>query len=668
MGMSSSQARLLNLTARMHQIEYKAAKLEAQKLQMANESRRVYEEYLDSLEATKIQFKTINNKGSLTNIDATYNKLVAMGYVLKMDGDDAEIVTPAIIDNYRKATDNETSFGQNNKDYFAALQTGRVDSNLMNGSVLEIYTAGQLAAALATNPTGASCRLMGDIDMTGLAYNSADITNCQIDGNGHSITGLDKALFNNVRGNSSISNLTISGSTEVSKGLLANAVNTTGTISNVKASGTIQSTRATVGGLIGLVKHGTIEYCTSSVDVTSESQAGGLVGQVLGNSTTDKVIIRECSATGDVCADNQISGGLIGQCTNADISNCASSGDVRSKYIGEVGHKATYAVVGGFIGYICGTRSGGTYQLGNTTINNCSTSSDVYSSTAGAGGFVGFAADKGGSEITNCSASGEIHYNCAASTQEGVEQLELFRDASEEWILGGFAGKIAYAQINNCDSTSTMINEWSEDINTTEQGAFVGNVMEAQVQGNNNYSNNTDLNFVGLNKSTETFDGVSIAAPNNSPVIPASAPALTQIKVNNSGADAARDLFNRMHENGYKLLAEDDPRLTHGDDPVWLRNMINEGMIYLFKPNSDNELYETSVSIDTNLQEVPDETLLRKAEAKYEADMRKIDRKDRMYDHELAALDNERNAIKSEMETLKTVAKDNVERTFKLFS
>ena len=42
MGLSSSQARLLNLTSRMHQIEYKAAKLETEKLQMANESSRVY--------------------------------------------------------------------------------------------------------------------------------------------------------------------------------------------------------------------------------------------------------------------------------------------------------------------------------------------------------------------------------------------------------------------------------------------------------------------------------------------------------------------------------------------------------------------------------------------------------------------------------------------------
>ena len=67
------------------------------------------------------------------------------------------------------------------------------------------------------------------------------------------------------------------------------------------------------------------------------------------------------------------------------------------------------------------------------------------------------------------------------------------------------------------------------------------------------------------------------------------------------------------------------------------------------------------------LREVSDETNLKKAEAKYEADMKKIDNKDRKYDTDLAALDTERNALKEEMETLKTVAKENVERTFKLF-
>jgi hypothetical protein len=77
--------------------------------------------------------------------------------------------------------------------------------------------------------------------------------------------------------------------------------------------------------------------------------------------------------------------------------------------------------------------------------------------------------------------------------------------------------------------------------------------------------------------------------------------------------------------------------------------------------------FETSVATNTGLREVTDEVALKKAEAKYEADMKKIDMKDRKFDTELAAMETERNAIKQEMETLKTVAKDNVERTFKLF-
>ena len=99
----------------------------------------------------------------------------------------------------------------------------------------------------------------------------------------------------------------------------------------------------------------------------------------------------------------------------------------------------------------------------------------------------------------------------------------------------------------------------------------------------------------------------------------------------------------------------------------WLINLLNEGILTLSKPDGKGNYYDVSVATDTNLQEVADESGLRKAEAKYEADMRRIDMKDRKYDYDLAALDNERNAIKNEMETLKTVAKDNVDRTFKLF-
>ena len=110
------------------------------------------------------------------------------------------------------------------------------------------------------------------------------------------------------------------------------------------------------------------------------------------------------------------------------------------------------------------------------------------------------------------------------------------------------------------------------------------------------------------------------------------------------------------------------PATGHEDDSTWFTNMVNAGELFIFDTNkTTGELKQISVATDTKLREVSNESLLRKAEAKYEADMKKIDNKDRKYDTDLAALDTERNAIKEEMDTLKTVAKENVERTFKLF-
>ena len=87
MGLSSSQARLLNLTARMHQIEYKAAKLEAQKLQMANESTRVYEDYLEALDKTKVQYKVLTTDGSVTYRDIQkYSDFTGAGYAIDYNG------------------------------------------------------------------------------------------------------------------------------------------------------------------------------------------------------------------------------------------------------------------------------------------------------------------------------------------------------------------------------------------------------------------------------------------------------------------------------------------------------------------------------------------------------------------------------------------------------
>ena len=71
MGMSSSQARLLSLTARQHDVEWKAQKLQADKLQMANESDSVYNVYMDALSATKIQTRISSQYETDTFRDAS---------------------------------------------------------------------------------------------------------------------------------------------------------------------------------------------------------------------------------------------------------------------------------------------------------------------------------------------------------------------------------------------------------------------------------------------------------------------------------------------------------------------------------------------------------------------------------------------------------------------
>ena len=58
MGMAASQARLLTITARMHDIEYQAQSIQNAKIELATQSDEVYQDYLKALDATTL---TIND-------------------------------------------------------------------------------------------------------------------------------------------------------------------------------------------------------------------------------------------------------------------------------------------------------------------------------------------------------------------------------------------------------------------------------------------------------------------------------------------------------------------------------------------------------------------------------------------------------------------------------
>jgi len=75
MGMSASQARLLSLTARMHDLEYQAQDLDNNKLQLSNQSTTAYDEYSKELNSTKYQMNVVSSDSSTSKIDVTYNAL-----------------------------------------------------------------------------------------------------------------------------------------------------------------------------------------------------------------------------------------------------------------------------------------------------------------------------------------------------------------------------------------------------------------------------------------------------------------------------------------------------------------------------------------------------------------------------------------------------------------
>lgn len=118
-----------------------------------------------------------------------------------------------------------------------------------------------------------------------------------------------------------------------------------------------------------------------------------------------------------------------------------------------------------------------------------------------------------------------------------------------------------------------------------------------------------------------------------------------------------------------------DPEYESGETgATWLKNMVEAGRITIQVWNDSGTKKgwnDTSVATSVNenyLQEVQDDKDLKKAEAKYEHELSLINRKDKKYDNELSKLETERSAITTEMDSIKKVRDENVERTFGIFS
>ena len=62
MGMAASQARLLTITSRIHDVEYQAQSVQNAKIALATQSDEVYKDYIAALDQTTFTVKYNNNQ------------------------------------------------------------------------------------------------------------------------------------------------------------------------------------------------------------------------------------------------------------------------------------------------------------------------------------------------------------------------------------------------------------------------------------------------------------------------------------------------------------------------------------------------------------------------------------------------------------------------------
>lgn len=123
------------------------------------------------------------------------------------------------------------------------------------------------------------------------------------------------------------------------------------------------------------------------------------------------------------------------------------------------------------------------------------------------------------------------------------------------------------------------------------------------------------------------------------------------------------NLFKQMETSGYKAY---DQKLLN--NPEALQAYLGNGDWCLGKKNADGKYAQTSISSSTMISEVTDKTDLAKAEAEYNAKTLKINNKEKKLDNQLKTLDTEHSALKTEQESIKSLIKDNIDKSFNLFS
>ncbi len=247
----------------------------------------------------------------------------------------------------------------------------------------DYYLTGDIDASATEDWNGGmGFEPIGEYDMDGPSLAFAG----SLDGQGHVITGLTISrpdedavgVFSLLSAGAVIHDLALENATvEGSWGVGVLAGGGSGTVTRCSAEGVANAEYGGVGGLLGW-NTGPVSYSHAAVTVTGDRNAGGLVGVNSGAWAA----IHRCYATGQVLADWDYAGGLVGWNVNGAISESFATGSVSGYY---------------FAGGLVGENIGG-------TISECYATGMVEGGYF-VGGLVGWNED---GAITHCYATGTV--------------------------------------------------------------------------------------------------------------------------------------------------------------------------------------------------------------------------------------------------------------------
>ena len=120
-------------------------------------------------------------------------------------------------------------------------------------------------------------------------------------------------------------------------------------------------------------------------------------------------------------------------------------------------------------------------------------------------------------------------------------------------------------------------------------------------------------------------------------------------------------LFNQICSKGWT----ENERIVEND---YLREMLQNGMQYISKVKDDGYYYQGNYATDAYIKEVPDESLISQAEARYATEKAKLNAKEETIDMKMKNLDTEISSLTTEYDTVKSTISKNVEKCFKRFN